>query len=266
MKIVFTPKGLFHEHTFHSWRQCSDGFCGCGLGLAQMRSLTQRRSTWLSMTSADRRPFVVVAYVLAFHVLALWALQSGLLRQAVEMVVPVQMLSEFIEPPAPRVTPPAPPAVVKRPVTQPKTPVVPQTLAVRTDTPAPEVWTVPVVPVAPPAPIAAPVEPPTPAAPAPAPAPATVILPSTDADYLQNPKPVYPLASKRRGEQGLVIHSVLIGTDGLPVSARLVKSSGFDALDQAALTAVMRWRYIPGKRNGVPTTMSFNVPINWVLE
>ncbi|WP_304621515.1 TonB family protein [Rhodoferax sp. BLA1] len=227
-----------------------------------MRSLTQRRSTWLSMSAADRRPFVVVAYVLVFHALALWALQSGLLRQAVEMVVPVQMLSEFIEPPAPRVMPPAPPVVVKRPVTQPKTPVVPQTLAVRTETPAPEAWTVPVVPVAPLAPIAAPVESPTPAPPA----PVSVVLPSSDADYLQNPKPVYPSASKRRGEQGLVIHSVLIGTDGLPVSARLVKSSGFDALDQAALTAVMRWRYIPGKRNGVPTTMSFNVPINWVLE
>ena len=91
-------------------------------------------------------------------------------------------------------------------------------------------------------------------------------LPSSDADYLQNPKPQYPGLSKRLGEQGQVIHSVLIGTDGLPVSAQLVKSSGFDRLDQAAYTAVMRWRYVPGKRNGVPTAMSFNVPINWVLE
>lgn len=265
MSVFSISEGLFHEHTFYSWWQCGHGCCRRSLGVAQMRSLIQRRSTWLSMTAADRRPFVVVAYVLAFHALALWALQSGLLRKAVEIVVPVQMLSEFIEPPAPREAPPAPPVVVKRPVIQPKAPVVPQTLAVRAQTPTPEAWTVPVVPAAPPAPIAAPVEssPPAPVAP---PAPPTVVLPSSDADYLQNPKPVYPSASKRRGEQGLVIHSVLIGTDGLPVSARLVKSSGFDALDQAALTAVMRWRYIPGKRNGVPATMSFNVPINWVLE
>lgn len=68
------------------------------------------------------------------------------------------------------------------------------------------------------------------------------------------------------GEQGQVIHSVLIGADGLPVSARLVKSSGFDRLDEASFNAVMRWRYTPGKRHGVPTAMSFNVPINWVLE
>jgi protein TonB len=217
------------------------------------------------MTASDRRIFVVVAYVLAFHALALWALQSGLLRKAVELVVPISMVSEFIEPPAPRVAPPAAPAVIKHQQVQPiKAPVVTKTLAVRSEAPTPEAWTVPVAPVAPPAPIAAPVE-----QPAPAPAPVaqpTVVLPSTNADYFQNPKPVYPLGSKRRGEQGLVVHSVLIGVDGLPVRAKLVKSSGFDALDQAAYDAVMHWRYVPGKRNGVIAAMSFNVPINWVLQ
>lgn len=59
---------------------------------------------------------------------------------------------------------------------------------------------------------------------------------------------------------------MLIGADGLPFSAQLLKSSGFERLDQAAYTAVMRWRYVPGKRNGVPSAMAFNVPINWVLE
>lgn len=72
--------------------------------------------------------------------------------------------------------------------------------------------------------------------------------------------------SKRLGEQGQVIHSVLIGIDGLPISARLVKSSGFDRLDAAAYAAVMRWRYVAGKRNGLATQMSYNAPINWVLE
>ncbi|MBB1075619.1 energy transducer TonB [Rhodoferax sp. 4810] len=216
------------------------------------------------MTPQDRRTFLVVAYVLVFHALMLWGLQSGLLKRAVELVVPVQMLSEFIEPPAPTPAPPAPPVVVKQPVVQPKAPnlpSVPQPLARQEETTAPESWVVPAVPPAPMAAITAPV-----VQAAPAPSVPSVELPSSDADYLQNPKPVYPKISARRGEQGVVIHSVLIGTDGLPVSARLVKSSGFDALDQAALTAVMRWRYSPGKRNGVPTAMSFNVPINWVLE
>jgi protein TonB len=109
----------------------------------------------------------------------------------------------------------------------------------------------------------APLAPLTPAA---RPAPAVVQMPSSDADYLRNPKPPYPALSRRLGEQGLVIHSVLIGVDGAAVSARLVKSSGFERLDQAAYQAVMRWRYTPGKRNGVPEAMTFNVPFNWVLE
>ena len=72
--------------------------------------------------------------------------------------------------------------------------------------------------------------------------------------------------SKRLGEQGKVVYSVLIGVDGRPQSATLVQSSGFDRLDKAAYAAVMAWRYVPGKRNGVPTPMSYNAPINWVLE
>jgi protein TonB len=28
----------------------------------------------------------------------------------------------------------------------------------------------------------------------------------------------------------------------------------------------MRWRYVPGKRNGVPETMPVNVPISWELR
>jgi len=29
---------------------------------------------------------------------------------------------------------------------------------------------------------------------------------------------------------------------------------------------VQRWRYVPGKRNGVAEAMWFNIPINFVLE
>ncbi|MDP3137817.1 MAG: energy transducer TonB, partial [Burkholderiaceae bacterium] len=49
--------------------------------------------------------------------------------------------------------------------------------------------------------------------------------------------------------------------------ARVTRSSGFERLDQAALNAVLRdWRFVPGKRGGVPEAMWFNVPINFVLE
>lgn len=221
------------------------------------------------MTHQDRRTFVVVANVLLFHVVLLWAFQSGLVKQAVQLVVPVQMLGGFIEPPPPALAPPAPPVVVKQSVVRPKAPkapTLPQPLAVQKEAVTLQTSVMPAEPLAPLSVTTAAV---VQAAPAAAPAPLaspSVELPSSAADYLQNPKPVYPSASRRLGEQGVVIHSVQIGADGLPVSAKLVQSSGFHRLDQAALTAVMRWRYSPGKRNGAPTAMSFNVPINWVLE
>jgi protein TonB len=83
---------------------------------------------------------------------------------------------------------------------------------------------------------------------------------------LLNPKPAYPLLSKRLGEQGKVVVHVLIGIDGTAQKAEIRQSSGFERLDNAALATAQKWRYVPGKRAGVPEAMWFNVPINFVLE
>ena len=91
-------------------------------------------------------------------------------------------------------------------------------------------------------------------------------MPSSDADYLQNPLPPYPAISKRLNEKGVSTIRVLIGTDGKAQRGEVAKSSGFTRLDEAALATALRWRYVPGKRDGVPEAMWFNVPINWVLE
>jgi protein TonB len=212
------------------------------------------------------RNVVITLSVVIFHVAALWALQTGLLRRAVELVVPAEILVEFIEPPAPIEVPPppAPPAPIKRPVAKAPAPVktvAPQPLAITDPTPAPNAP----IGVIEPAPVAPPVVVPLAMAVAP-PAPARVELPSSDADYLQNPKPPYPAMSKRLGEQGKVVVRVLIGLDGTAQKAEIKQSSGFDRLDQSALATVLRWRYVPGKRAGVAEAMWFNVPINFVLE
>lgn len=218
------------------------------------------------------RTVIVTISVIAFHVIAFWLLQTGLLRRAVELVVPAEVLAEFIEPPRPKDAPPPPPSPAPEPkplLKQPTLAPAPQLQAIPDATPSPNAPVGVIEPPAPLPPIAAPVAPapPAPAAPPPAPpAPPRVELPSSDADYLQNPKPPYPLMSKKLNEQGSVIIRVLIGADGLPQKAEIRKSSGFDRLDQSAATTVMKWRYVPGKRAGVPETMWFNVPINFVLE
>lgn len=218
------------------------------------------------MFQSSRKHLLIAASVVLFHGAALWALQTGLIQRVVEVLVPVALLSDFIEPPQPKVAPPPP--MPTKAVTQaaPRKvvaalPPPPMPLAIADPTPAPNAPTGVVAQPKPLPPIAAPVA----VAPAPVAAP-KVELPSSDADYLQNPKPAYPAMSKRLGEQGKVVVRVLIGVDGTAQKAEIRQSSGFDRLDQAALATTQRWRYVPGKRGGVAEAMWFNVPINFVLE
>lgn len=214
----------------------------------------------------DRRLFIVIA-VVGFHVLGLWALQTGLLHRAVELVVPVQVMAEFIELPQPQVTPTPPPpqpqpAPVPKRVTPPAPRPAPQPVAIADPTPSPTAATGITEPQ-PPAP--PPQTPMVVAEPAP-PAPPKIELPSSSADYLNNAPPPYPPLSKRLGEQGKVIVRAFIEVNGTASKAEIRTSSGYERLDQTALQTVLKWRYIPGKRAGVPEAMWFNIPINFVLE
>jgi protein TonB len=68
------------------------------------------------------------------------------------------------------------------------------------------------------------------------------------------------------GEQGKVVIRVLIDKDGKPQQGEIGQSSGYTRLDQAALHAVMAWRYVPGRRDGTAQDMWFNVPIHFALQ
>lgn len=234
-------------------------------------------AAYTAYNNANTRPprisrnAVIAGSVVAFHVALLWAFQAGLVRRVVEIVTPVSIVSDILTPPEPLKPPPPPPPAPKPPPAPPTPrpkaatpPPAPKPMAIQDPTPSPSAPTGVTTPQPPAPPIAAPVavEAPPPAPPA----PPKITLPSTDADYLNNPKPPYPAISKRLGEQGKVLVRVLIGVDGLPQSATVFKSSGFDRLDHIATETVMKWRFTPGKRNGVAEAMSFNVPINFVLE
>lgn len=211
------------------------------------------------------RRLVIASSVLLLHVAVLWALQSGLMQRAVEVIVPGEILSEFLSPPAPPAAQPQAPVAQRRPPQpQPPKPQVQPTppLPATTAEPAPML-----APAAPAVPAPAPIEASTVATKAAGPAaPTRVELPSSDAAYLNNPRPSYPALSRRLGEQGKVVVRVLIGVDGKAQQAEIRSSSGYDRLDQAALATVRSWRYVPGTRGGVPEAMWFNVPINFVLE
>ena len=220
----------------------------------------------------SRNALIAIGVVL-LHVGTLWALQTGLLRRAVEIIVPATLLTEYVSPPAPVTQaappPPAPAPKPQRP-TQVKAPAprpAPEPLPIADTTPSPNAITVSPAKAdpEPPAPITA-AGPATPTAAPPAPAAPKIELPSSNAAYLQNPAPAYPAISKRMGEQGKVVLRVFISTDGLPQKIEINQSSGFDRLDRQAQDTVLRWKFVPGKRNGVPEAMWYLVPINFVLE
>ncbi|MDI1238421.1 MAG: energy transducer TonB [Polaromonas sp.] len=211
------------------------------------------------------RNIVIAASVVIFHVAALWALQNGLLRRAVEQVVPAELLTRIIEIEPPKVAPPPPP-----PRPAPKTvklPPPPMPMAIRDPAPAPNAPTGVIEPQ-PPAPVVlAPVAP-APAPPAP-PAPARLVeITQGETEYIRPPRPVYPTLSKRSGEAGVVIIAVYYSTSGHARRAEVFKSSGFERLDRAAREAVMASQVTPFRRAGVNDDTQFllKAPINFVLE
>jgi protein TonB len=90
--------------------------------------------------------------------------------------------------------------------------------------------------------------------------------PDYRADYLNNPRPPYPLVARRMGYQGKVVLNVEVLAEGRAGEVKLQTSSGHDILDRAALQTVQTWKFSPATRFGQPITQWFLVPIKFSLE
>jgi protein TonB len=78
-------------------------------------------------------------------------------------------------------------------------------------------------------------------------------------------QPPYPMAARLLGEEGVVVISVAIDANGRVTGASLVRSSGHERLDQAALAqALKRWRFQPALAGGKPvaSTRTFSIRFN----
>ncbi|MEO8022536.1 energy transducer TonB [Polaromonas sp.] len=211
------------------------------------------------------RNLVIAVSVVVFHVAVLWAMQNGLLRRAVQHVVPAEILTHIIEIEPPKVAPPPPPP--KPAPKKPKLPPPPMPVAIPDPVPTPRAPTGVIEPQPPAPPVLAPVAP-APAPPAPS-APARLVeITQGETEYIRPPKPVYPALSKRSGESGVVIIAVYYSTAGHAKRAEVFKSSGFERLDRAAREAVLASQVTPFRRAGVNEDTQFllKAPINFVLE
>lgn len=232
-------------------------------------------STAALPSAAPRPPWVLsLAVALVGHAAAVgWWMRQPPVEQAAPLAMGQQLAVNWVALPqqTPVKTAPPPPAPATAPLRPTPTP----------STPAPQVTPVPTAPPvvdAPPSPpvalAAAPAMAPAPAAvvaPAPvvappAPAASAVVPASFDAAYLDNPRPIYPAVSRQEGEEGTVLLRVRVLPSGLPEQVELARSSGFDRLDKAARSTVMRWRFTPARQGDQAIAAWVQVPISFSLK
>ena len=78
---------------------------------------------------------------------------------------------------------------------------------------------------------------------------------------IKDVQPVYPALAQSARVSGEVTIEATIGPDGKVIDAKVVRS--IPLLDEAALTAVRQWEYLPTMLNGVPVPVLVTVTINF---
>jgi len=101
---------------------------------------------------------------------------------------------------------------------------------------------------------------PTPAAPA---APVEILHPK----FREPPEPAaYPPKALALNQQGEVLVRARIDCVGNPESVELARGSGFPMLDEAAIQAVRRWRFVPAQVDGIAVVATVQVPVIFHLQ
>lgn len=228
----------------------------------------------LVTTQSKERPWFALVLVICAHLSVFAALRPQTQASPAE-TIPEPISVSLLSAPQPTPEKPVLPAKpiekvekpvkkpVKKPISKPVTPRLKPTT--RPTAPSVEQTATPVAETSPPS-----AEPETKAAaPVTNTKPAdteTYQSPSFNAAYLNNPAPAYPALSRRLGEEGRVLLRVQVMEDGSAGSVELQTGSGSSRLDQAALEAVKKWRFVPAKRGEQAVSASVVVPVRFSIE
>ena len=175
---------------------------------------------------------IVVVVIIALHVLAAWAISSGLARKVVEVLAP-PIEADIVEEVKPEdEPPPPPPPEMERPPVEVPPPEVSIDLPMETTSTAIQDVTDKPPPPAPPPPVRI------------AGSPAKMTRPVNPDDYP-------PPGSIRREEQGSPVVQACVGPNGRLLREPVVTdTSGFPDLDGAAVKVAKATRYAPGTEAG----------------
>jgi protein TonB len=80
--------------------------------------------------------------------------------------------------------------------------------------------------------------------------------------------PVYPEAARKAGLEGTALLRIQISASGRPSDIEIARSTGHATLDQAAVTAVTKWRFVPAKdrNSGRTIACTTTLPISFRLH
>ncbi|MGH8559832.1 MAG: energy transducer TonB [Methylococcales bacterium] len=84
-------------------------------------------------------------------------------------------------------------------------------------------------------------------------------------NYRNNPAPEYPRIARKRGWEGTVLLLIQVTPEGHSANVTVHRTSGHQALDNAAVEAARKWTFIPAKRGETPVASSVVVPIHFNL-
>ena len=85
-------------------------------------------------------------------------------------------------------------------------------------------------------------------------------------NYRVNPEPPYPLSARRRRQEGVVLLAVTVSPLGHATDLKLKQSSGFPALDDAALRAVQSWKFEPARLGARAFESEIEVAVRFKLS
>jgi protein TonB len=204
-------------------------------------SLAESRPPAPTVTS--RRRWSGIIFVILFHIVAIYALASGMAKSTVELLkgpLEAAVVEEIVDddkppPPPPPDFKPPPPVVAPPEITIDLTTATAPTSTISTTT----------KPVA----VAQPTTRPRPGR----------NNTTTEADY--------PPISRRLNEEGTTLLKLTINTEGRAENVTVSKSSGFPRLDEASVQIVTnRFRWTPAQAEGKPVAVEQQIQVKWQLR
>jgi len=94
----------------------------------------------------------------------------------------------------------------------------------------------------------------------------TALTSRSPARPIDSPRPIYPRQARLMGWEGTVVLRVFVDADGRAAEVDVVSGSGHTLLDESALDAARRWRFLPALENGHPIAMAHEVRIRFRLD